>query len=106
MNLKYVALLAALPVVAAISVPAHDQMAGEKIPNSYICVFKNDAVSRGNARAEAVRSAQAGQGELKHVYSATIRGFAARAFSASLIPSHTPVPLGTCFNASIASLSE
>lgn len=79
MNLKSVALLAALPVVAAISVPAHAQMAGEKIPNSYICVFKNDAVSRGSARAEAVRSAQAGQGQLKHVYSSTIRGFAVNA---------------------------
>lgn len=79
MNLKYVALLAALPVVAAVSAPASAQVAGEKIPNSYICVFKKDAVSRGNARAEAVRSANAGQGQLKHVYSSTIRGFAVNA---------------------------
>ncbi|WP_037497968.1 S8 family serine peptidase [Sphingomonas jaspsi] len=79
MNLKYVALVAALPVVAAVSAPASAQVAGEKIPNSYICVFKKEAVSRGNARAEAVRSANAGQGQLKHVYSATIRGFAVNA---------------------------
>jgi len=79
MNFKSVALLAALPVIAAVSVPAQAQVAGAKIPNSYICVFNKNAVSRGQVQAEAARSAQHGQGKLQHVYSSTLRGFAINA---------------------------
>lgn len=76
MKLKCVALLAAAsPLFLAL--PAAAQSAGAKIPGSYICVFKKEAVSRGNAQAEANRSVQAGNGQLKHVYSVAIRGFAA-----------------------------
>ena len=78
MKIKLMAALAALPMVA-LATPASAQKAGDKIANSYICVFDGKAVSRGNARAEAVRSAQAAQGQLKHVYSVAVRGFAVNA---------------------------
>lgn len=76
MKLRHMLLAAAVPL-AAVSTPAYSK-AGDKIPNSYICVFKNN-VSRGNAVAEARRSAQAAQAQLKHVYSVAIRGFAVNA---------------------------
>jgi subtilisin family serine protease len=50
---------------------------GDKIDNSFICVFKAGTVTRGNARAEAVKAVGQGGGQLKHVYEASIRGFAA-----------------------------
>jgi len=78
MKLKHVSLIAALPLVALAS-QAQAQARGEKIPNSYICVFKNNAVSRGNAQAEANRSVQAEGAQLKHVYNAALRGFATNA---------------------------
>lgn len=58
---------------------ASAQKAGDKIPNSYICVFKAGTVSRGNAQAEANRSAQAAQAQLKHVYAHALQGFAVNA---------------------------
>ena len=76
MKTLLLAAVAALPLVAA--VPAHAQRAGDKIAGSYICVF-NDSVSRGNVTAEANRSAQAGQAQVKHVYTHAIRGFAVNA---------------------------
>ena len=69
-------ILAALPI-AALSAPAQAQVAGDKIPDSYICVFKKIAVSRGQAESEAHRSVKAQGGQVTHVYSATIRGFSA-----------------------------
>ena len=77
MKIKTMALLAALPMVA-VATPAQAQKAGDKIANSYICVF-NKNVSRGAAQAEANRSAQAEQAQLKHVYSVALRGFAVNA---------------------------
>lgn len=76
MKMYLLAAAAMLPLVAA--TPANAEKAGDKIAGSYICVFKND-VSRGNAQAEAKRSAQAGQAQLKHVYSVALRGFAVNA---------------------------
>jgi subtilisin family serine protease len=76
MKLKYLTLIAALPLVAVAS-QAQAERPGDKIANSYICVFKANAVSRGNAQAEANRSVQAAGGQLKHVYSVAIKGFAA-----------------------------
>jgi subtilisin family serine protease len=73
--------IAVLPLVA-VSQPAFAQVAGDKIPGSYICVFKKGSVGRGNAQAEANRSAQAGGGQVKHVYSVAVQGFAAN------IPDH------------------
>lgn len=67
--------VSAMGVVAAMSTPAMAQERGKKIANSYICVFNNHDVSRGNARAEANRLARANGGQLKHTYSNTIRGF-------------------------------
>jgi hypothetical protein len=73
------ALLAAAAVLPfALAHPAAAQKAGDKIAGSYICVF-NDNVSRGNSQAEAHRSAQAANAQLKHVYSAALRGFAVNA---------------------------
>jgi subtilisin family serine protease len=50
---------------------------GAKIENSYICVFKAGAVSRGNVNAEAGKAASNGGGQVKHIYQNSIRGFAA-----------------------------
>jgi len=70
-------LLAAAAMLPIVSVsPANAQRAGDKIAGSHICVFKNN-VTRGNAQAEANRSAQAVGARVKHVYSAALRGFAA-----------------------------
>jgi len=77
MKAKTLAVLAALPMLA-VAAPAHAQQAGEKIANSYICVF-DKSVSRGNAKAEANRAAQASAAQVKHVYSVALRGFAVNA---------------------------
>lgn len=68
--------LAALPF-AALAMPAQAQVAGEKIPNAYICVFKAGAVGRGAVEAEARGAAQAHGGQVGHIYRNTIRGFSA-----------------------------
>src|SRR5687768_11722641 len=61
---------------AAASAPALAKP-GDKIENSYICVFKANAVSRANVRAEAARAASNGGGQVKHHYENSIRGFSA-----------------------------
>ena len=68
--------LASLPLFA-LAVPAQAQVAGDLVPNSYICVFNKGSVSRGNSQAEANRAVQASGGRLSHVYSVAIQGFAA-----------------------------
>ncbi len=75
MKKLYLVALGALPMVAVAS-PAHAQRAGDKIANSYICVF-DKSVTRGNAQAEAVRAVQANGGQVTHVYSVALRGFSA-----------------------------
>ena len=55
MKTYLLAAAAMLPVVAV--TPAQAERPGDKIAGSYICVFKAN-VSRGNAQAEANRSAQ------------------------------------------------
>lgn len=75
LNKKMVGLaLAALPLVA-LAAPAQAQVAGEKIANSYICVFKANAVSRGQVESEAHRSVKAQGGQVKHVYRVALQGF-------------------------------
>lgn len=74
MKMMFRLALAALPLVA-LAAPAQAQVAGDKIANSYICVFNKAAVSRGNAQAEANRSVKAAGAQLGHVYSVAIRGF-------------------------------
>ncbi len=76
MKLKSLAILAALPMIA-LAAPAHAKP-GDKIANSYICVF-NKSVSRGNAHAEANRSTQGAEAQVKHVYSVALKGFAVTA---------------------------
>jgi subtilisin family serine protease len=73
-----IAALAALPLVALGS-PAAAQKAGDKIAGSYICVFDKDKVSRGNVQAEANRSAQAANAQVRHIYGVALRGFAVNA---------------------------
>jgi subtilisin family serine protease len=83
--------IAVLPMVA-LAQPAYAQKAGDKIANSYICVFSKGSVSRGNAQAEANRSAQAAGAQLKHVYSVALQGFAANmsAQGAEQMRAHNP----------------
>jgi subtilisin family serine protease len=72
---KYLLAAAAMLPVVAIA-PAQAERPGDKIANSYICVFKS-TVSRGEAQSEANRSAEAVGARAKHVYSVALRGFAA-----------------------------
>ena len=70
--------LAATAAMAVVSTaPAYAQKAGDKIAGSYICVFKDNLVSKGNAAAEANRAAQSVGGRPTHVYKTVLRGFAA-----------------------------
>ena len=75
LNKKMLA-LAALPLIALAS-QAQAQAAGDKIANSYICVFKKNAVSRGQVEAEAHRSVKAQGGNVGHVYRVALQGFSA-----------------------------
>lgn len=77
MKKSFCALFASLPLLA-IGSTAQAQVAGDKIANSYICVFNSAAVGRGAVQAEAHRSVNAQGGQVAHVYSNAIRGFAAR----------------------------
>lgn len=72
-------ILAAVAVLPAVLLAgeAQAQRAGDKIPGKYICVFKKNAVARGNADAEARRSAQAGAAQIERVYDGVIKGFVA-----------------------------
>lgn len=54
-------------------------VAGDAIADSYICVFRAGSVGRGAAASEAARSANAGGGNLRHVYSVALQGFAVHA---------------------------
>lgn len=64
---------AAVLGTALLSAPA----AAEKIENSYICVFKKDAVAKGAVNRKAGELARANGGVVTRTYSHTIRGFAA-----------------------------
>jgi subtilisin family serine protease len=74
-KLAYLA-IAGLPL-AALAQPAQAQEAGDKIANSYICVFNKGSVSRGNVQAEANRAAQAGGAQVTRIYQVALQGFAA-----------------------------
>lgn len=75
MKFIHLSLIAALPLVALASQAQAKR--GDKIPNSYICVFKDNEVARGDAQAEADKAVKAGGGQLKHVFSVAVKGFAA-----------------------------
>ena len=69
--------IASLPMVA-LAAPAQAQVAGDRIANSYICVFKPNTVSRGEVEAEANRSVKAQGGQVGHVYRVALQGFSAQ----------------------------
>ena len=73
------ALVAATGAAAQVraSATAQAPVALGLIPDEYICAF-NANVSRANVRAEAQRAVGAAGGQLRHVYSTAIKGFAAR----------------------------
>lgn len=75
--IKLTVLAVASVSLIALALPAQAQVAGDPVPGSYVCVFKKNTVSRGNAQAEANRAVQAGGGRVRHVYSVAIQGFAA-----------------------------
>lgn len=75
MSRMHLALTLVLPLVA-MAAPAYAEKAGDKIADSYICVFKKNAVSKADAPAAANRAVRDSGGKLKHVYKETVRGFA------------------------------
>lgn len=68
---------AALIAFISASAPVYAQVKGDKIPGSYVCVFKAEAVARGNVQNEANRVAQENGGQINHIYTVALRGFAA-----------------------------
>lgn len=66
--------IASLPLMA-VAAPVQAQEAGDKIANSYICVFKPNTVARGDVMAEANRSAKAQGGLVGQVYRVALQGF-------------------------------
>ena len=75
-----VLVVASLPLVAlATPAQAQPERAGERIANSFVCVFNRGTVARSNAHAEANRAAQSVGAQLKHVYSVALQGFAVNA---------------------------
>lgn len=74
MRTLLLAAVAASPLLAV--APAQAQRAGDKIAGSYICVFK-DSVGRGAVNENANAAARSAGGQVTHVYTHAIRGFAA-----------------------------
>lgn len=72
----------AAALIASPSIAQTQPAPGSKIPDRYICVFKQGAVARGAEQAAANKAAMAGGGAATHVYTTAIKGFAAR------IPAH------------------
>ena len=68
--------IGALPLIA-LSAPAQAQSVGDKIPNSYICVYKANAVSRTGVDLEAFREVMSIGGRMGHVYRVAFQGFSA-----------------------------
>jgi hypothetical protein len=71
----YLLAASAIATIAAIA-PAQAQRAGDKIANAHICVF-NDSVGRGAVNENANAAARSAGGQVTHVYTHAIRGFAA-----------------------------
>lgn len=71
------AYLAALPLVV-LAVPASAQKAGDKIPDTYICVF-DGSVTADRVPAQANSAAQAATGQVSRVYTKALRGFTVKA---------------------------
>ncbi|MEY3657986.1 MAG: hypothetical protein RL425_747 [Pseudomonadota bacterium] len=71
------AIIAAISAVAMVP-SAHAQVAGDKIPDSFICIFKNGSIGRGAEQANASAAARSVGAAVSHVYTHAIKGFAAR----------------------------
>ena len=69
--------LAFASVIALACVGVATPASAEKIENSYICVFKEGTVGRGQEKAQANAAAANAGGNVNHVYTKAIRGFAA-----------------------------
>lgn len=74
-NLYLGTALAACSVIAVS--PASADRTGDPITDSYICVFKRNAVAKADVGGKADRAVRDGGGKLKHVYRDAVRGFAA-----------------------------
>jgi subtilisin family serine protease len=78
-KLRYKLLILASSFAAiALSNSANAQIAGEKIADSYICVFKAKSVGRGGEQGAAAAAARAAGAQVSHVYTTALQGFAAR----------------------------
>lgn len=98
--------LIALPLLALASA-AQAAPPSEKVPNSYICLFKKEAVSRGNVESEAAKSEKAAAGRLKHVYAHSIHGFAINASAQGVanMAAHNPNIKG-CYQDEIVTVTS
>ena len=95
MRLRLAALPVAMIACAGISTPAQAQKsvffdgrpsAGPNtIDSQYICVFREGAVGRGQAGAEAARAANPEGGQVTHVYENSIHGFAVHMSAQGLV---------------------
>ncbi len=74
---------AAAAAVLLVAAPAAQAKPGDKIADSYICVFNHGSVAQANTRSEAARAASSAGGNLGHVYEHSIRGFSAAMSSAA-----------------------
>ncbi len=106
MNRKIWVAIAALPMVA-LATPAQAQKVGDKIADSYICVFKDEMVSRRNAKTEADRAVKAAKGRMGHVYSTAVRGFSMNASAQAMENMKRSNPkIAYCEEDQIASISQ
>lgn len=71
-------ILMATVFACAFGTAAMAQVAGEKIRDQYICVFKNDSEFTGGPAAAARSAAQFVGADVRHVYTTAIKGFSAR----------------------------
>ncbi len=71
---RLAAITAGAAIALGMTAPA---LAGPKIANSYICVFSKGKVAKADVPGAANRSVNSQGGQLKHVYSNSIHGFAA-----------------------------
>lgn len=82
MTTRIIAILASLPLLA-MAAPVSAQRPGDKIPNSYICVF-DGTITAGQVPAAAQKAAEASGGRVAHVFTAALRGFAVNASAQGL----------------------
>lgn len=75
--MKPAILLSGAAAALLLATSAGQAKPGDKIADSYICVFSHGAVAQRNVRAEAARVASSAGGNLSHVYEHSIRGFSA-----------------------------